>query len=439
MAVVTLGAYSARVREALEPGRACVAVLAVLALAAFAVAMSGRSGPRATVGARRSAIEVWPRTPDEVRWVTSLADDVWTEHVADAMTIVVGPAQIRALTRDAVPHRVVVDDVDAVAALEHLRLAHRPRAGAGDWFSDYRDLREIDAYLAGLAGRHRDAAAVRTLGTSIEGHPIRAIEISRGGPRWIAIDGGQHAREWISVMVPVCIADRLLAGGSQAARVRAILDAVSFTIVPVVNPDGYDYTWTTDRYWRKNRRGHYGVDLNRNYDVGWGGAGSSDDRRSPNYRGEAPFSEPETAALRALFASRPIAGHVDFHSYSQVIVYPWSYQRTEPADADAFATIADRMHDSIRAARGRSYAIRPGSSLRVGAGGTLGDWAYATHQTLSFLVELRPSSSAEGGFVLPPEEIVPTCDEALAAVLAVAEGLIDRDALHPESSRRGAR
>src|SRR5262249_19939999 len=236
----------------------------------------------------------------------------------------------------------------------------------------------------------------------VERRPIRAIEISQGGAIRIALDGGHHAREWISVMVPLCIADRLAAGD---ARIDKILETVEFVIVPVVNPDGYDYTWTADRYWRKNRRDGSGVDLNRNYTVGWGGAGSSGDPSSPNYRGAHPFSEPETQAMRALLESKRVAAHVDFHSFSQVIVYPWSYQRPDPPDRDKLAAIADRMASGMFAAHGERYTIRPGSELEVGASGTAGDWSYGVHGALSLLVELRPASRGGGGFVLPPEQI----------------------------------
>jgi carboxypeptidase T len=122
-----------------------------------------------------------------------------------------------------------------------------------------------------------------------------------------------------------------------------------------------------------------------------------------------------------VLTDRPAAA-IDFHSFSQVITYPWSYQRTEPGDRELFATTAARIATAMNAAHGMHYEVRPGSSLRVGASGTFGDWAYA-HGALSFLIELRPASSAGGGFVLPPDQIVPTCDEALAAVLALTKSL----------------
>jgi murein tripeptide amidase MpaA len=310
----------------------------------------------------------------------------------------------------------------AMVLAERIRLAGRASA---EWFAEYRDNDEVNAYLDRLAARHPDLARVRLLGRSGEGRPIRAIEITNGGTLAIAIDGGQHAREWISVMVPVCIADRLARGYERDARIRRVVDAARFFIVPVVNPDGYHYTWTTDRYWRKNRRGGHGVDLNRNYSVGWGEAGSSDDPESPNYRGEHPFSEPETQAVRTLFEREVIAAHVDFHSFSQVIVYPWSHRRAEPPDRDKLAAIADRMSTAMSTAQGEPYAVRSGSELQIGAGGTAGDWSYGVHGALSFLVELRPSRRAGGGFLLPPDQIAPTCDESFAGVLALAEWMIE--------------
>ena len=127
--------------------------------------------------------------------------------------------------------------------------------------------------------------------------------------------------------------------------------------------------------------------------------------------------------MRHLFEIEHVAAHVDFHSFSQVIVYPWSYKRAEPRDGDRFAAVAERIAASMIAAHDKPYAIRPGAALRVEAGGTAGDWSYATHGALSFLIELRPSSRDDGGFVLPPEQIVPTCDEAFAGVIALAESL----------------
>ena len=212
-------------------------------------------------------------------------------------------------------------------------------------------------------------------------------------------------------MVPMCIADRL--AKSTDERVRRVLGSVTFHVVPVVNPDGYEYSWTKDRYWRKNRHGGHGVDLNRNFNVGWGGSGSSGRRSSQTYRGEHPFSEAESQAMRDFFVGQDIAAHLDFHSYSQLILYPWSHQRQDPEDRDKFAAISDRMTNcDVRHAR-QDIPDRAGADLRVGASGTFMDWTYGDRGALSLTVELRPEGGPNG-FVLPPDQIVPTCDEGYA-------------------------
>lgn len=374
----------------------------------------------------RIAVRIDPSDPGHRAAALSLADEVWTEHAGPGapIDVVLSRSDVVGLQRRGVPHRILVEDIDAVAAAERARLADRTRAASGPaWFADYRDVAEIEAFIDTLASDNASFVRVHALGASHEGRPIRAIELSRGGPITIVLDGGHHAREWLSVMVPLCIADRIATGERELdPRTRKILDGVTFLVAPLVNPDGYAYSWTTDRYWRKNRHGT-GVDLNRNYSVAFGGAGSSADPASPNYRGERAFSEPETRAVQKLFEGR-VAAHVDFHAYSQVIVYPWSHQRTDPPDRDALAALADRMSSALVATHGVRYAVRPGSTLTTGAGGTAGDWSYGERGALSFLIELRPASARDGGFVLPPDQIAPTCDEATAAVLALAESLI---------------
>jgi hypothetical protein len=332
---------------------------------------------------------------------------------------------LRSLAARGITWRVVVADIDALAAAERERLAARKlhAAGAG-WYSEYRNVVEVGQRLIDLSKEHPELTGLRTLGGSIEGWPIRALEISRGGDIGIALSGGLHAREWISVMVATCVAERLLESADRDQRVRDILEQVSFSAVPLANPDGYAHSWTVDRYWRKNRRGGYGVDLNRNFSVAWGRSGASSRKRSQTYRGESAFSEPESRALANLFDDRRIRAHIDFHSYSQLILYPWSYQRKPPEDRDELAAIGDRMASAMYAAHGQPYKVLGGADL-YGASGTALDWSYGERGALSFVIELRPARGRRG-FVLPPEQIVPTCDEGYAATLELAEWMISR-------------
>ncbi len=378
-------------------------------------------GPSEAV--KRTAVALTPRDTAERESVHSLALDVWTEHeLADQPIVVVldrpGIEQIEAA---GIAYEIVVDDIDEVARAEKVRLSNRMRVTDGSgWFNEYRDVMEIRDKMDLLHESHPTIARIKRIGTSVEGWPIRALEVGRGDIG-IVLNGGQHAREWISVMVTMCVADRLVRKDSIDDRIRGILDKVTFHIAPLINPDGYVHSWNVNRYWRKNRRGGHGVDLNRNYGVAWGKSGSSRSKRSDTYRGESAFSEPESQAVRLLFETENISSHIDFHSYSQLILYPWNYTRTSSPDRDKLTGIADRMSSAMYAEHEHAYKILAGSGLYP-AGGTLSDWVYGEKKALSFTVELRPGGNrGRGGFVLPPEQIVPTCDESLAAVLELAD------------------
>jgi hypothetical protein len=232
------------------------------------------------------------------------------------------------------------------------------------------------------------------------------------------IDGTQHAREWIAAMATTCVADRLVRDYDRDPQIRAFVDHTSLWVVPVVNPDGYQHTWADDRYWRKNRHGRYGVDLNRNFSVAWGGPGSSRSERSEIYRGEYAFSEPESSALRDLAKRERISLHVDFHAYGQLVLFPWSYTGSRTDDHDRFAAVGDAIASAIFVQHEKRYKLMQSIELYP-ASGVMSDWMYGEAHAMSYTIELRPTGWGRGGFVLPPDQIRPTCDEALAAVLAL--------------------
>ena len=103
-----------------------------------------------------------------------------------------------------------------------------------------------------------------------------------------------------------------------------------FVIYPLLNPDGYEYTWTDERLWRKNRNSNNGssckgVDLNRNYDIEWMNAGSSSNKCSSVYAGTEAFSEPESQAQRDdMLAMENKLAYLTYHAYSEFIIYPYS-------------------------------------------------------------------------------------------------------------------
>jgi carboxypeptidase T len=374
----------------------------------------------------RVAIRVACDAPGACEIAHALAVDVWSEHEGPGLPldVVVPSDQLAELTRAGVSWQVLVPDIDAVAAAEAARL-HSPAAHTADWFAEYRDYRAIADHLGELADAAPGRARLEVIGNSVENRPLWALKIGGGAPGAVPmlINGTLHAREWIASMVATCVADRLIRDYDRDPAIRAFVDRTELWVVPVVNPDGYQLTWAGQRFWRKNRQGRFGVDLNRNFSVGFGGTGSSGVPASETYRGPNAFSEPESRALRDLAKREHVALHIDFHAYGQIVLYPWGFKGTPPADRDRLAAVGDRVTSAAIAAHGTPFTLSSGVEFYPAAG-ILTDWMYGEAGALSYTIELRPRWPAgTGGFVLPPEQIRPTCDEGLAAVLALRAAL----------------
>jgi hypothetical protein len=391
------------------------AAAAALALLTAVLVCQTRTTP-----SKRVAIRVTCGDAAACERVTAAALDVWSEArgAGVPLDVVVAEDELPRLRAAGIPWQVLVPDIDAEARAERARLQSPAAARPGDWFAEYRDYRAIATYLHDLAAEAPERAAVEGIGSTLDGRSIWAIRIGGTAPDAtpMMINGTQHAREWISAMVSMCVADRLVRGYDTDPAIRDFVDHTELWIVPVANPDGYQHTWASDRYWRKNRRGGFGVDLNRNYDVAWGGDGSSGWKRSDVYRGEAPFSEPETRALRDLAKRERVALHIDFHAYGQLVLYPWGHTASPAPDRDRYAAVGDRLASAIFATHEQRYRLMSSVEL-YRASGTMTDWMYGEAGAFSYTIELRPRG--RGGFVLPPSEIRPTCDEGLAAVLAL--------------------
>lgn len=323
-------------------------------------------------------------------------------------------------------------------------------AGFGVW--EFRSLKDD---LFALAEQYPQIVQVISLGQSHEGRQIWAIKLSDDvstedptEPDTLFI-GGQHAREWIGVEVPFLIAQYLARNYETDARVRRLIDNLEIWIVPMVNPDGHDYTRLDPcptapqfycRLWRKNRRdlgnGVFGVDLNRNWSYQWDSrAGGSRNPQSLTYRGPEPFSEPEIRAIRDLVLDpqRHFKAFLDYHSYAQIVGWPWGYsfdppiplsedtRFDPPSDSVEYARLGETMAQLIYSAQGRTYrACQISLDCPYPAAGVSNDWFYSETGGISFVIELRPDTG-EPGFVLPADQILPTFEENLPAALYLLE------------------
>jgi murein tripeptide amidase MpaA len=231
--------------------------------------------------------------------------------------------------------------------------------------------------------------------------------------------------------VPIRIARRLATGYASDDRIRSLLDRSEVWIVPIVNPDGLEYSIYVYRYWRKNRRmnadGSYGVDLNRNYSYQWGydNIGSSSNPVSNTYRGTAPFSEPETRAVRDFVQAHDFQVLISFHNFTQIILYPWGYIKALHPEDDLLEYLAANMVSRMAEVNGRVYDYGPAGYSLYTTNGDTTDWALGEKGIPAFTVELPPPSRAEGGFFNDEDDIVPITEENMAAAMWLIEWAID--------------
>jgi murein tripeptide amidase MpaA len=299
----------------------------------------------------------------------------------------------------------------------------------------YHSYLELEADLLALQQKYPNIVKVFDIGDSLEKRNIYALKISDNvgleeDEAEVLFLGCHHAREWISVEVPYLLGKYLAENYASDPDVRRLVDQSEVWIVPLVNPDGLEYTIHVYRYWRKNRRdngnGNWGVDLNRNYGYRWGAdnIGSSSNAASAVYRGTAPFSEPETQAVRDLFLKKNFQAMISYHSFSQVILYPWGYTRL-PTEKDAeLEEIAAQMSARIEEVNGRIYPYgASGQSLYLTNGDTT-DWTFGISGIPSFTIELPPIDELAGGFFNREEDIAPVFQENLPAMLFLIESTI---------------
>jgi hypothetical protein len=301
---------------------------------------------------------------------------------------------------------------------------------------------ELETDFRTLERDYPELAKVVEIGRSLEGRAILALKISdnvalnENEPAALFL-GCHHAREWISVEVPFLCGKYLLENYAVSPEIRALVDGSETWIVPIVNPDGLEYTIHVYRYWRKNRRlngdGTYGVDVNRNYGYQWGydNIGSSPIPASDVYRGSAPFSEPEPDAVRRLFLGRNFRAMISFHSFSQVILYPWGYVNA-PAPSEAeLDGVAATMSALMAAVRGTVYGYGRASAALYPTNGDTVDWAYGVSGIPAFTIELPPVDVDHGGFFNDEASIEAIFRENLPAMLYLSGYAVQ----HPAPAR----
>lgn len=369
----------------------------------------------------------------DLRTMLAIGGELWSESLGiGTLDFMLPDDRVSALDRAGIEYEIMIPDVQAVLDQELARLeGGEGGIAGGGFFDDYRRGEDIFDFYDALQAARPDLVTSRVIGSSIEGRPIRAYTICGSDPDdrpGLYMTTGVHAREWIAPATIAYVADTLVNEHGVDPRITSLVDGIAWHIVPVANPDGYEYTWDSNRLWRKTRKvngdGTFGVDLNRNFSAGWGGPGSSDNSSSDIYRGTAAFSEPEARAIRDDVASTPnLAVFFDVHCYSQLILWPYGYEPTIPEGrpGEIHQAIGRGIAEQIASVNGVSFSPIPASELYLASGTTL-DWAWDEANIYAFTYELR--DTGQFGFVLPPDQIVPSGEEILESLLWTGEQVI---------------
>jgi len=363
--------------------------------------------------------------------------DLWQEVKGSHAIVRVPPKQMRTINKWSPSplglHQIIHSNV------QQLIEAEAKPAGKG-FYATYHDHDKLENRWRQLAKKYPKAVKLSVLGKTHEGRRIVAIHISAPGtPKnapEIFVQGGQHAREWIAGAATTYVAEALANGQSRGDKaVTNALKHTRITLVPLLNPDGYQYSRTKMRMWRKNRnykKGHagmcVGVDPNRNWNVHWaktmvGGHVQKDDIRrcTSTYAGPAAQSEAEPAAVAKYIASRRgrIKAFLDVHSYSQEVLPPGCNGFPITPKDRARLTKSSVALTKALSHKGVKYTTGECAAIMYACSGTAHDWAFSKGIKQSYCVEVRPGENAASGFVLPPSKIHPTSQELLAGVLGI--------------------
>lgn len=259
--------------------------------------------------------------------------------------------------------------------------------------SEYQTPEEVEAYVKDYNQRFPQLTKLVSIGKSLEGRDIWALKISDNAQEReldepaMLFNSMHHAREVMGPEVGLDIIEYLLENYAADAKVTSWVDNNEIWVMPMFNVDGNNKMWNQDSWWRKNVRGGYGVDLNRNYPAGWNSCnGSSGSRSSQTYRGPEPASEPETKAMMAFVEDvRPVFD-ISYHSYSELVIYPYGCRPERAQTKEVVEKIGKEVARLIDYDPGTAWEL-----LYNADGGDI-DWMYDAYQVIPFVIELNGRS-----------------------------------------------
>lgn len=329
-------------------------------------------------------------------------------------------------------------------------------------------------------------AQMTSIGKSFEGRDVFALRVGartedgegKGPRKTILITGGLHGREWISTSSVNYLLWSVITSYDRESMITKLLESFDIVFIPVLNPDGYEYTWQSDRLWRKSRqqtkmRFCRGLDLDHAFGYAWDAVKHQTDPCSESYGGDQPFQAVEASELAKWAKNETQHGakfvaFLDLHSYSQQILFPYAYTcSVDPPNRENLEELAVGLAKAIRLSSGEYYTVTSACEGAVArtysasdtlprveaGGGSAIDWFYREfchprqvinlwvlsngvltfssadelQARYSYQIKLRDTGSY--GFLLPSENIVPTGEEMLNALKYLGDFLLGNNGI----------
>ncbi|KAF9325204.1 hypothetical protein BGZ91_002530 [Linnemannia elongata] len=296
---------------------------------------------------------------------------------------------------------------------------------ADAWFQGYHSYADHVKWLNAQVKGSKGKAQAFSAGKSFEGRPQAGIRLGTG-KKHIVFHGTQHAREWVTTMTVEYMISQLL--NSKDKKVAGYLKKYTFHIIPIMNPDGFVVSQTSNRMHRKNTQPNpgsrcLGTDINRNWDSHFGQGGSSKDPCADDYMGPRAFSTPEATNIARYLRSLPnVAAYLDIHSFSQLWMVPFGYSSTRPGTYAYMDGLAEKAVNALAKVHGTRYRHGDIFHTIYQSSGTSVDYAYEVAKAgVAMAVELR--DTGRNGFMLPAEQILPTGEETWAALSAILDNM----------------
>uniref|UniRef100_A0A3Q2ECV0 Carboxypeptidase B n=1 Tax=Cyprinodon variegatus TaxID=28743 RepID=A0A3Q2ECV0_CYPVA len=356
--------------------------------------------------------------------------DFWSPDSEDLVTIDINvdihvPARYldmvyTILEQSGIEYEIFIEDVQS-AINRQANSGASPRAHS---YTKYNTWSEIESWISSIASSNPSLISKQVIGQTYEGRSMHLLKLGKSSGSAkpaVFIDCGIHAREWISPAFCQWYVKEALEKYGSDSEMTNLLNTMDVYVLPVFNVDGYVYSHTTDRMWRKTRSrlsgtSCRGTDPNRNFDAGWCTIGASSNPCSETFCGKTPESEIEAKNVADFIRSNKstIKAYITVHSYSQLLLFPYSYSYGLAADHSELMSVAKGASSALTSLYGTRYTYGPGASTIYPAAGGSDDWAYDLGVKYSYTFELRDTGYY--GFLLPESQIKPTCEETMLAV-----------------------